>query len=283
MIRVRGQGTRANAARGGSGARPPGRRSPAEPPRPWEPGSARVFGARRARGGPGPGGSCRPHRVRGREGERCGQRRLRGPGGGGSALQHRGCTGQLARSFPPRSEPVQTSYWRRSRSGCRRLFRPLLVFGGRLRRSAGSWEAGAGLPGWGVPRAQPVPPPCRRPERPAGSAPGGATWRASRGPPTSAPRAGAARGAAVPAAGPGSTASSRAAAEAPGDSFFCGSVSPRIAGPGSLLPCRHFLFSSSPPFSASLLRSNNRYFCGRCRDRAGFFPPFFFSDLISFF
>lgn len=56
---------RTNAAREGSGARPLCCRSPTEPQRPWEPGSARVLGDGRARGGARASGSCRPYRVAG--------------------------------------------------------------------------------------------------------------------------------------------------------------------------------------------------------------------------
>lgn len=200
-IRVRGRDARANAAREGSGARRPGRRGPAEPQRPWEPGSARVFRDRRACGGPRPGGSCRPQRVRGPpaargEGERRGRRRLRGPGCGGSALQHRRGTGQPARGFPPRTVPVQTPYCGRSRSGSRRLSLPLPGSGAPPDTGG---VLGSRSQGWGVTAqpagAQPVPPPSP-PERPAGSA-SGAPSPASRGAPTSAPRAGAAGGAAA--------------------------------------------------------------------------------------
>lgn len=253
-----GAGTRANAAREGSGARPPGQRSPAEPQRPWEPGSARVLGDRRARGGPRPSGSCRPHRVRGLpeargKAARCGQR-LPGPGCCGSAPQPRGRTGQPARNFPPRTEPVQTSYWRRSLSGCRRLSLPLLVFGappeigGVLGSRSQSPRMGSHTTS--PPRAQPVPPPWR-PERPAGSATG-ATSPASRGPRSRCRPRGSGRQ-------PASCARSRTGQHrplprrsAPGDSFFCGS-SPQNRR--SRLPSPLQTLERYPPLSTPRLPS----------------------------
>lgn len=64
FIRVRA-GLHANAEWEGSVARPLGCRCPAEPQRPWEPGSERVSGDCRARGWLRVSRSCRPHQVPG--------------------------------------------------------------------------------------------------------------------------------------------------------------------------------------------------------------------------
>lgn len=144
---------RASAALQDSGDRPAGCRSPAEPERPWEPGSAPVSGGCGARGRALASPACRPHRVPGPLQpedwrERRGQR-LGGPGRRGSSRQHRGCSGQLAGNFPPTTGLARA--FRRRHSLNRAAASSFLArFSGVVWRWGRSREAQAGLRGPGV-------------------------------------------------------------------------------------------------------------------------------------
>lgn len=151
-----GRDAGANAAREGSGARPPGHRGPAELPRPWEPRSARVFGARPARSGPRPSGSCRPHRVpdsqprESRESD-AGRRPSMGPGLRGqraaASRRHRAAQPPVTSRRGPSPFGLPTVG---AHGAAAAVFAFLSWFSAGLRRPGGSWEAAASLPGCGV-------------------------------------------------------------------------------------------------------------------------------------
>lgn len=168
----------ANAAREGSAARLPRRRSLAEPPGPRAPGCERASEDGRARGGPRAGRSCRPPRVPGPPAARG-----RGRGAAVRAPSTRpGLLGRRAAGFPPTTEPVQTSHRSLSSNRRRRLFLPSAGFGGPPEVGSGRGSAGQG-PGTGGrrnAREQRVLPARRR--QPRGSGPAAAP------PPSGRPR-----------------------------------------------------------------------------------------------